>query len=485
MDGNVSQTAAGSFAKNGSGTMVLSGNNSFGTLSILSGTVDFSSDNNLGGTGTPTVVFGGSGVIHPTQSLSSGKFYYYQSSTSDQFTFLVDDSVTMTLSRATGGFRNGGKAMQKLGTGTLVLATDNPQSDVGILLNAGTMVFQTAGSAGGVGGGNSISLASNTAVYLQNDSATNFNAPALASGSTRFLTAGNSAIFVDRQTPGDGIIDTVGSLQFSAGGNTLTFAPGSNITGQSAGLAFAQNVTLADNGTFNVVNSTSNVSNTNTVPMTVTLGAPVTGSFGVTKTGSGTLVFAGNNTYTGPTTVAGGAVVSKSAVTQSLILTGTGGAIVNSGSLLFDYSAGGSNSDPAGTVKSLLTTSHGTNFASGQIHTTNTVDAFHAIGWMDDTTNSVVSVKFTYTGDANLSGTVDTSDFMAMALNFGSTSATWQQGDFNYDGVVNALDFNSIATNFGQATLPAPVLGSLVPEPGSLSLLALAGGLLARRRRKS
>ena len=99
----------------------------------------------------------------------------------------------------------------------------------------------------------------------------------------------------------------------------------------------------------------------------------------------------------------------------------------------------------------------------GKIRTTNTVDAYHAIGWKDDTTNSVVTVKFTYTGDATVDGVVDTSDFTALAQNFNATNANWQQGDSNYDQIVNALDFNALASNFGLTlTSPAlsPALGS-------------------------
>jgi hypothetical protein len=94
---------------------------------------------------------------------------------------------------------------------------------------------------------------------------------------------------------------------------------------------------------------------------------------------------------------------------------------------------------------------------------------------------SAVLLRYTVVGDANIDGTVDTSDFNVLAANFNMTNALWQQGDFNFDGVVNALDFNNLSNNFGQI-LPSPALGSVVPEPAVLAPLVLIS--LLRRRRK-
>ena len=95
-------------------------------------------------------------------------------------------------------------------------------------------------------------------------------------------------------------------------------------------------------------------------------------------------------------------------------------------------------------------------------------------------------MKYAFTGDTNLDGTVNTSDFTRFATSFGSTSAGWVQGDFNYDGIVNALDFNAIATNFGQTLPPLSTvgLGSVVPEPTGLLAIG-AVGLIAKRRRSN
>jgi len=60
-------------------------------------------------------------------------------------------------------------------------------------------------------------------------------------------------------------------------------------------------------------------------------------------------------------------------------------------------------------------------------------------------------LRYTLEGDANLSGTVNLSDFNRIATNFGQSNKNWTEGDSNYDGLVNLADFNALAGNFGQA----------------------------------
>jgi len=121
-----------------------------------------------------------------------------------------------------------------------------------------------------------------------------------------------------------------------------------------------------------------------------------------------------------------------------------------------------------------------------------------------------ISIRSTRIGDLNLDGNVTISDFIDLASNFGSTGgiSTWQEGDLNYDRNVTISDFIDLAANFGASysgdvvvspsdvqTLASfassvgvdpSIIGSAVPEPGTLSLLAIgAMGLMGRRRRKA
>jgi T5SS/PEP-CTERM-associated repeat protein len=97
-----------------------------------------------------------------------------------------------------------------------------------------------------------------------------------------------------------------------------------------------------------------------------------------------------------------------------------------------------------------------------------------------------VLVRYVYSGDANLDGTVNALDFNALATHFGGAGgSSWAQGDFNYDTIVNALDFTALGANFGSTLpppAPAPEFGSLAPEPSGFIFLA-GFWLLPRGRR--
>jgi len=57
-------------------------------------------------------------------------------------------------------------------------------------------------------------------------------------------------------------------------------------------------------------------------------------------------------------------------------------------------------------------------------------------------------------GDANLNGTVDTTDLARLAGNFASCGVGWDGGDFNGSGLVNITDLAILATYYGFGTQP-------------------------------
>jgi hypothetical protein len=190
---------------------------------------------------------------------------------------------------------------------------------------------------------------------------------------------------------------------------------------------------------------------------------------------------------------------------------------LNNGSLWLNY---GAAADPAATIESYLMS--GYNSAAGSAGAwqgnglTSSMAAANpgttSIGYADgdnpiDAANTGVGpgqmeVMCTAAGDVNLSGSVDLSDLVIVASDFGMTGADWAEGDVNYDGSVDLSDLVILASNFGASLSSistsdfsgsfaaewqlalAEVRGAdvSVPEPCFMGL-AVAAILLTRRQR--
>jgi hypothetical protein len=123
---------------------------------------------------------------------------------------------------------------------------------------------------------------------------------------------------------------------------------------------------------------------------------------------------------------------------------------------------------------------------------------FTAANPFDGTTPGAgdVLIKYTYYGDANLNGKVDSTDYTLIDNGYLMHLTGWYNGDFNYDGVVNGSDYTLIDNAFNTqgaqilADIASPSAGvspqraSSVPEPGGLGILGIAAvSVLGRRRR--
>jgi T5SS/PEP-CTERM-associated repeat protein len=103
-----------------------------------------------------------------------------------------------------------------------------------------------------------------------------------------------------------------------------------------------------------------------------------------------------------------------------------------------------------------------------------------------------VLVKYTYFGDADLSGTVNSADYSRIDNGYLNHLTGWQNGDFNYDNVINGSDYTLIDNAFNSqgATISAQVSDQLaaitsVPEPSAILVgVGCSVGCLCRRRHR-
>jgi hypothetical protein len=183
---------------------------------------------------------------------------------------------------------------------------------------------------------------------------------------------------------------------------------------------------------------------------------------------------------------------SSIAAVIALTLNGAAGLDLTDKRLVINYSG---SPDPIGSVRAYLITGrnggawNGLGINSSTAASNNAIagNKIMALGYGEGGSSigpSSILVRYTFSGDANLDGAVDTLDFNALAANFGSSGAAWMQGDFNYDGAVDTLDFNALAANFG-ASLPANPLAMTVPEPAILPFACGAALLLTSRISRS
>lgn len=317
----------------------------------------------------------------------------------------------------------------------------------------------------------------------------------------------NSAIFAGGQGTAVNVnVDTavtVNRLVFSERNYTLSGTGSITIGGlnfaavrvSSGNHSVAVPVTLGKNVQFDVATGAS---------LNLSGGIDFTQKY-VEKVGAGTLTVP--NVRTSTLAVYGGTVKVSGSAYSSLgtLIVGTGAKLdIGNSALILDYNE--TNTPYAGIREAIL---------DGRLVSAAVTNSNRAIGIADTAqygsltsvdgqpldSTAVVAIA-TLKGDATLNKTVDFDDLLLLAQNYDATGTgkVWTQGDSNYDGIVNFDDLLSLAQNYGASALADGSIAvdqalhaafeshwalaqSLVPEPTSLSALAL-GALTLRRRRK-
>jgi fibronectin-binding autotransporter adhesin len=169
-------------------------------------------------------------------------------------------------------------------------------------------------------------------------------------------------------------------------------------------------------------------------------------------------------------------IVNYSATSQATANLNAVFAHVNQGYNGGNWQGGGITSNAAAAQSA---TAHPTALGYAEASTIGGLTSFDGV----TTDSTMIVVRYTYAGDANLDGRVNALDFNILASNYG-TGLVWAKGDFDYNNSVDTNDFNLLARNFNVTPLPAGGLGALVPEPVSATLVAMGVGLLLSRRRR-
>ena len=539
-------SGSNSITKAGAGTLVLSGNNTFtGPVTLNSGTLVASSSTSVGdGSSTNTLNLGGGTLVvtGAFNSPSSRTVRLLADSDIEHAGNTVDIEGVVS---GGGKLTTTGTGSTVLGaantfTGGLVVNNGTAQgltpTSIGtgrITLNSAEVIVpgsQSYGNAITVSGGSTIALGGEGQGTLSGAITDGGSAWTIIPGTTSPQTVNFTTTTVGTLTTGTATIGNAGTIRLigtsgafnissltvnvGTAGGFLMNRDGGLGSVQLGGIAGDTSATIrgagSSAGTTNYHIGYNNVDNT----FAGTIANGTTGNLALTKEGTASLTLPGTLTYTGGTTVVSGALkvnkmapgtVAVSAGSLQVLAKGTANdpsgtsvitaaPTITAGALLdvtnnetvIDYTT-------LGTQLNTLQTAIGTGSLTSSTATGGLVLGFADASAVGRTTfggvtldGTAIVMGLTNRGDATMDGTVNALDFNALATSFGTTTGgVWQQGDFNYDGAVNTADFMFLTQNFGKTvSLPAPpVLGSLVPEPASLGVLAMFG-LLGRRRRR-
>lgn len=303
--------APGTLVKAGSGTLILTGDNTYtGGTDITAGTIAISSDTALG---TGDISFSGlGGTLQALASFTSAKGI-----TLDAPGRIDTNGNDVQWD----GIISGPASLTKLGAGILTLTGTNTHV-AGTLINGGTVVISSdanLGAASGPLGLDGGTLATTADVSMA-------RAVTLgAGGGTLDVAAGTTLL-------NSGVIGGTGSLT-KIGGGTLALTGANTYTGGTTisaggvrigtGTAFGTGtVALAGGTTLTAGNTGLTVANTvllgapqvtiDTLANTLTLSGSVGGAGGIIKAGTGTLVLSGANSHAGGTNLTAGQITAGS-----------------------------------------------------------------------------------------------------------------------------------------------------------------------------
>ena len=480
--GIIDGTASTSLTKVGTGTLELSGTNTYtGATTVAAGTLSIAADTNLGT--APAAPTAGHLTINAGGTLATTASFNLNTNRGLALTGTGDATINVTTGSLeyNGVIAGGaGSTLAKTGAGTLALYGNNTYAGA-TTITAGILQVGGGTASGSLGTGD---VTNNAAlVFNRSDTAVVANAISgigsviQAGGGTTILTGANS--YAGVTTISNGV------LQVGNGG--------------TSGSLGVDGVT---NNTFLVFNRSD----------TVTVANNISGGGEVRQNGTGTTILSGTNTYTGGTNVNAGALVvsgnssgatGTTTVFSNATLAGTGSlggtTSVNSGGTLHGGTPGGIGTL---TLGGPLTMGSGSKLSLRVNGVAGPEGAAGTGGSSTGTNNNRVAIT---TGGANLSGLTADDIFVDVS---GTTGFTWNvsqsylvmtgagdQTGLNIIGfTINGLPLEGNTFEAINVSLTGNEFGNVylnfvpVPEPATVFAVGAGvlglGGMVRRRMKK-
>ncbi len=476
-------TQTGAFALSTGAKLVLGGNHTFAAGSSITGPLMLELSS-----GTTTFPWATTVATGNTLTLSGGTL-------SSSFNTTVNGSLSWT----GGGMAGTGTTTLAAGSTSTVNTANGPLSLARVLDNYATMSW-----VGATDNYNPIGFYSGTfnnrsgAVLTATDrtSIYNYTGVNAFNNSGTFNRAGADMTWIDVPFNNSGTVNLQAGLLALYGGGTQT---GRFTFNTGARLWLGGDHTFAATSTFTGPAGVEIGYGTTAFAMPIGSQSTRTATIGV-DTG-GAAQFNSPERLAGLTLAGGTAAIAPGAVNvlvlDSLSISSGGTLDIGDNAMILHYAAG----SPAAAVqqwvnnRSIFTSAP---TASGAPAALALVDnhLLHLLSWQGETVSNGADFNelllfYTYTGDVNLDGKVDQTDYYNIIANMGKTGAGWFDGDLNGDGTVSLADFDIVSTQLAAGAGFAPSLAAAfgrsyavaVPEPASLTLLAVGALALLRRRR--
>lgn len=335
-------TGSGQLVQAGSGTLTLSGANSYtGGTAINAGTLALGSADAVGSTGT--ISFGG-GILQFSAGNTNDYSGRFSTAASQQVNI---DTAGQNVTFAAALTSSGG-GLSKSGAGTLTLTASNTYNG-GTAINGGTVLLSGGNNRLATNGGVTISSGSVLDLGGSSQMVSTLTGSGVVTNTAGILTVGGSG-----SGTFSGVIAGGGGLT-KAGDGTLTLSGANTHTGgtilDAGTLVLGNNNRLADAGSVTInggvfdlggfsdsvgavvvnggVVTNGNLTGSSYAVTSGTISARLLGAdVALTKTGAGTTVLSGSNTYTGGTFINGGVLsVSDRSGFASRLLSFNGGTL--------------------------------------------------------------------------------------------------------------------------------------------------------------